>query len=324
MEMSQYRTVIDSDRRVPADRLGRVLARLELLVGSVISIERLSGGLTNENYRVRTSSADLVVRIAPETSGLLAIDRVNEYENSIAAAEVGVGAPVVDHMEDPYVLVIEHLEGRTLSAKDLRECDCLERVAQACRVLHRARRFRNDFNMFAVQQGYLRLVLERGFRLPKGYLDFDDRIAVIRKAMSERPEKLVPCNNDLLAENFIDDGERVRIIDYEYSGNNEPSFELGNIWSESNLSREQLESLVAYYYGLSGAALREKVARARLWGLMSKYGWTLWASIQASVAQIDFDFWSWGMEKYDRAVAELEGPDLDGLLQDVAMSGSRL
>ena len=99
----------------------------------------------------------------------------------------------------------------------------------------------------------------------------------------------------------------MRLIDYEYSGNNEPCFELGNVWSESNLSLAQLEELVAHYYG---RPLRNKVARARLWGLMSKYGWTLWGSIQDGISDLDFDFWGWAMEKYDRAVAEFDGPGL--------------
>jgi thiamine kinase-like enzyme len=132
--------------------------------------------------------------------------------------------------------------------------------------------------------------------------------------MAARDEGTVPCNNDLLAENFIDVGDAFRLIDYEYSGNNDACFELGNVWSESNLALEQLDELVAHYYG---RPLANKVARARLWGLMSKYGWTLWASIQDSVSDIDFDFWGWGMEKYDRAVAEFEGPDFGRLLEDV-------
>jgi len=105
------------------------------------------------------------------------------------------------------------------------------------------------------------------------------------------------------------------IVDYEYSGNNDPCFELGNIWSEANLTLEQLEALLEAY---DGAVHRHLVARARLWGLMSKYGWTLWASIQSSVSDIDFDFWSWGIEKYDRAVAEFDDPAFERLLQDVA------
>jgi thiamine kinase-like enzyme len=168
--------------------------------------------------------------------------------------------------------------------------------------------------MFDIQRGYVRIVQERGFRLPERYLELEPQVRALEQAMRVRSETKVPCNNDLLAENFIDVGGSFRLIDYEYSGNNEPSFELGNVWSESNLSLEQLDELVAAYYG---EPLRNKIARARLWGLMSKYGWTLWASIQDSVSPIDFDFWSWGMEKYERAVLEFEGPDFERLLEDV-------
>jgi thiamine kinase-like enzyme len=125
----------------------------------------------------------------------------------------------------------------------------------------------------------------------------------------------MPCNNDLLAGNFIDDGTKLWLIDYEYAGNNDPCFELGNLWSEANLTADQLEELLEAY---DGELLRHRVARARLWGLMSKYGWTLWGSIQSSVSAIDFDFWSWAMEKYDRAVAEFDGPDFERLLEQAA------
>jgi thiamine kinase-like enzyme len=168
--------------------------------------------------------------------------------------------------------------------------------------------------MFEIQPRYLAIVRERGFRLPDRYESFEPRIRELERAMRIRPEETVPCNNDLLAENFIDVGGEIRIIDYEYSGNNEASFELGNVWSESNLSLEQLEGLVSAYWG---KPLRNKVARARLWGLMSKYGWTLWGSIQVGISDLDFDFWGWAMEKYERAVEELDGPQFAQLLADV-------
>ena len=155
---------------------------------------------------------------------------------------------------------------------------------------------------------------KRGFRLPDRYLEFEPQVRRIEAAMAVGDEGTVPCNNDLLAENFIDVGDGFRLIDYEYSGMNDACFELGNIWSESNLSLAQLDELVGHYYG---ERLANKVARARLWGLMSKYGWTLWASIQDGVSDIEFDFWTWGMEKYERAVAEFDGPDFDRLIDDV-------
>jgi thiamine kinase-like enzyme len=231
----------------------------------------------------------------------------------VRAAEVGVGAPVVDYLPGHNTMVFEFIVGETMSAAALRAGDRIGLIADACRKLHSARPFVSDFDMFEIQPRYQQVVVERGFRLPERYLDFAPQVAAIRDAFEVRAEEPVPCNNDLLAENFMLCGDRFRLIDYEYSGNNDPCFELGNVWSESNLSLEQLDEMVTAYYGKS---LRHKVARARLWGLMSKYGWTLWASIQDGVSDIDFDFWTWGMEKYDRAVAEFDGPDFDRLLDE--------
>ena len=279
-------------------------------------VSELAGGLTNTNYKVETESGAFVVRISSKDSGLLAIDRENEYLNTVSAAEAGVGAAVVGYVPERSLMVLEFIEGQAQSAEDLRRGDKIEMIADACRRLHGARRFRDDFNMFAIQRRYLTLVQERGFRLPERYLEFEPAMREIERAMAVRDEGTVPCNNDLLAENFIDTGGSFRLIDYEYSGNNDACFELGNVWSESNLTLDQLDELVTAYYR---RPLRNKVARARLWGLMSKYGWTLWASIQDGVSDIDFDFWEWGMEKYERAKAEFDGPDFQRLLEDVTL-----
>jgi thiamine kinase-like enzyme len=277
-------------------------------------VEPLAGGLTNTNYKVTTAAGGYVVRISGKDTGLLAIDRANELHNTIAASDSGVGAHFVAALPEHDALVLEFLDGTVMNADELRKGDRLGLVAAACRRLHGSRRFMADFDMFEIQRGYIDVVRERGFRLPERYLEFEPQVRALEQAMRMHPEARVPCNNDLLAENFIDTGGELRLIDYEYSGNNEPSFELGNIWSESNLSPAQLEELVEHYYG---RPLRNKIARARVWGLLSKYGWTLWASIQDGVSDLDFDFWGWGMEKYERAVAEFDGPDFERLLADV-------
>jgi thiamine kinase-like enzyme len=293
--------------------LDDVLAAVPELRGATV-VEPLAGGLTNTNYRVVSAAGTYVVRISGKDTGLLAIDRANELHNTIAASESGVGARFVAALPEHDALVLEFLHGTVLSAEMIRAGDRLQLVAAACRRLHGSRRFKTDFDMFEIQRGYLEVVRDRGFRLPARYLELEPQVRAVERAMRAVPEPTVPCNNDLLAENFIDVGGELRLIDYEYSGNNEASFELGNVWSESNLSLAQLDELVAHYWG---RPFRSKVARARLWGLMSKYGWTLWASIQDGVSDLDFDFWSWGMEKYDRAVAEFDGPDFERLLEDV-------
>jgi len=295
------------------DRLHATLQRIPCLAARPRSVEVLEGGLTNFNFKVSTPERTAVVRLSSSDGDLLAIDRDAEHTNSRRAAASGAAPAVLDHLPDDQALVVAWVEGRTLVPGDLRDERLLGQAAAVCRLLHAGPRFVGDFDMFDVQRGYLAIVRDRGFRLPARYLELlpqADRIAV---ALAVRQEGTVPCNNDLLAANFIDDGERLWVIDYEYAGNNDACFELGNIWSESDLSLDHLEVLVDAYYG---AHLRHKVARARLLGLMSKYGWTLWASIQDAASPIDFDFWSWGMEKYERALAEFGGPDFERLLDE--------
>jgi thiamine kinase-like enzyme len=288
--------------------------RIAVLRGRTVEVSELAGGLTNRNFKVVAGDDAYVVRISGPGSGALAIDRDNEYRNSVVAAASGVGAPVVDYLPDDSVLVIGFIEGRTFTDDDFERPGVVDRVAEACRRLHGSGRFVNDFDMFDIQAGYLRLVLELGYRLPDDYLDHADDVERIRGALAVRAEPTVACNNDLLAGNFIDDGDRIRLIDYEYSGNNDACFELGNIWSECHLDDDQLEHLVTAYYGKH---LANKIARARLHGLMSQYGWTLWASIQEAASDLDFDFWTWGTEKYERASATFRGSGLDRLIDDV-------
>ena len=147
-----------------------------------------------------------------------------------------------------------------------------------------------------------------------GYDSLMPQLEAARRALAVRAEPTVPCNNDLLAANFIDDGRRIWLIDYEYAGNNDACFELGNIWGECHLSADALADLVTAYYGRT---LRNKIARARLLGMVGKYGWTLWGAIQAATSPIEFDFWSWAMERYEGAAAGLTGPDFPRLLDDV-------
>jgi thiamine kinase-like enzyme len=291
-----------------------VLRAVPGLDGGPFHVCALPGGLTNQNYKVVAANGrQLVVRMSAPQSDLLAIDRDNEYANSLAAAAAGVAPRVLGYLPDLGALVINWIDGRTLTDADLDDATTLGRVAATCRRLHAGPRFASDFDMVALQRRYLELVISRGFRLPPTYLDLLPRVTAIGNALAVHPLPTVPCHNDLLAANLMDDGERIWFIDFEYSGNADPCFELGDMWSETGLPPDRLEVLVAAYFG---DITRQLLARARLFGLLANYGWTLWASIQAATSAVDFDFWGWGMAKFDRAVAELDGPDIARLIID--------
>lgn len=290
-----------------------------MLAGRSWRVEELPGGLTNRNLRVTTDDAgeplDLVVRCSRSDASLLGIDRDAECTNTRAAAVAGVGAEVLEYRPDLGMLVIAFLPGRALENADFADTARLERAADACRRLHAGPRFQGDFDMFARQASYLSTVRERGFPLPPSYDDHADAWAEVRRALDVAPQATVPCNNDLLAANFLDDGERVWLIDYEYSGNNEPSFELGNTSTECGFTREQTEAWTEAYFG---SLTRARLARVRLQALCSEYGWSLWGFIQAATSPMDFDFHGWGMERFEKAEATFRGPDLPRLLEDVA------
>jgi len=299
------------------DQLNAALDELPVLAGQERRLEDLSGGLTNRNVKVITANATYVARCSGNTTGLLGIDRDQEHYNSRAAAEAGVGAPVIDYRPDLGILLLGYLNGTTLSNTDFQRPEILTKAAAAMRTLHSGPRFRGTFDMFVKQPGYLKAVQDNGFRIPADYLDFADRFESARQVLAATDQTTVPCNNDLLAANFVEDGDTMWLIDYEYSGNNDPCFELGNTSCECQLSAEQREELVTAYYG---RRLRHKIARARLQGTVGMYGWALWGCIQNGSSPLDFDFWEWGMERYEGAVAEFRGPDFTGLLDDVQAS----
>jgi len=286
--------------------------KVELLHSRTL-ITELSGGLTNRNFRVDTAQGVFVARVSSNSSDLLAIDRTSEFCNSTIAGDGGVGAQVLDFLPGEGLLVISFIPGKTFGADDV--AANLPRIATSLRNLHALNSFDHEFNMFNTQRNYQKIVMDQGFRLPEGYVEFAPKVAEIKRAFEVLSEGLVPCNNDLLPGNFIDDGAKIWLIDYEYSGNNDACFEIGNVWAEAFLPLEALEELVRAYYGTNRP---EKVARAWLWALMAKYGWTLWASIQSSVSDIDFDFWEWGMSKYDLARSEFTSAYFTSALVKVA------
>jgi thiamine kinase-like enzyme len=298
------------------------LDRLAVLAGRSWHATDLPGGLTNHNVRVVTDDdgppLDLVVRCSSSDAGLLGIDRDAEHANTARAAQAGVGAPVLEYRPDLGMLVIGYLDAQALDDASFADPEVMSRAADACRRLHAGPRFVNDFDMFARQAGYLATVRERGLALPPTYDGHAEAWADVQRVLELVPQPTVPCNNDLLAANYLDDGRQVWLIDYEYSGNNEAAFELGNTATECNFTPEQTEAWTEAYYGTPTAA---DLARVRLQSLCSEYGWSLWGFIQAASSPIDYDFTSWGRWRFEKAEATFSGADFATLLAEVANGG---
>jgi thiamine kinase-like enzyme len=201
-----------------------------------------------------------------------------------------------------------------MSKDSLNEQGMPTRMAQAIKKLNQGPRFFSDFDMFRLTEYYLSLCNERNIRIPNGYLERMLTVKQIEKAMNVRPLPTVPCNNDLLAENYIDDGKRLWLIDYEYSGNNDPTFELGNTCQEMQFNDEQISEVCAAYFG---KAAPDMIARMKLNMIMSDVGWGLWAAIQAKISTIDFDFWGWAIERWGRAEEKMDSAEFAVWLKNI-------
>ena len=291
-----------------------VVSKINEWKGKNISIQPLSGGLTNTNFKVEVDGTPYFVRVPGESTQLLAIDRNNEYHNTKAASQAGVAPKILHHLPEYNVMVIEFLNGKTMSKDSLNETGMPTRMAQAIKKLNQGPRFFSDFNMFRLTEYYLAICKERDIRIPDGYLDRIPTVRQIEKALLVHPLPTVPCNNDLLAENYIDDGKQLWLIDYEYSGNNDPCFELGNTCQEMQFSDEKISEVCSAYFGQASA---NKISRMKINMIMSDVGWGLWAAIQAKISTIDFDFWGWAIERWGRAEEKMDSAEFAEWLKDV-------
>lgn len=299
-------------------RIEQVIDEIPDWQGRDVRSEPLTGGLTNTNYRVTVDDKIFIVRIPGASTELLAVDRENEIFNSKAAAEAGVGPKVLHELPQYNVMVLEFIAGQTMSNESLQAPGMPARIAHSLRMLHAGRRFLKDFDMFRLVEFYLGIVDQHQVRIPDDYRTYLPVVDRIETAVRAAALPTVPCNNDLLAENYIDDGQLLRLIDFEYSGNNDPCFELGNTCQELQYNDDQYAELCSAYFGREDLA---QLARMHLFALMSDVGWTLWGAIQNKISKLDFDFWDYAMTRWKRATQVLKDSRLEGWLAEVQRAG---
>ncbi|PYM61211.1 MAG: LPS biosynthesis choline kinase [Candidatus Rokuibacteriota bacterium] len=287
--------------------LDAIVSRIPAWRGRELSVTPLAGGMTNASHLVTVDGRRYVVRLAVDDPALLGLDGERERHNAEVAAGLGVGPRVLAHLPDLGALVVEFAEGRTLTAADLRQPGMPSRLARTLRLLHGGPRFQGDFDMFRLIQAYLRTADTHGVGLPDRYRERLPALARIEAALTARPLTAVPCHNDLVAENVIDDGRSLRLVDWEYSGNGDPGFELGNACRELDYDEAAAAELAGAYFG---GAFPGQLARLRLFAIVSDAGWALWAALKAACSRLDLDFGDYGARRWARAEGALDAPEL--------------
>jgi thiamine kinase-like enzyme len=251
--------------------------------GREARIEALSGGITNRNFKVEVDGERYVLRIGGRDTELLGIDRYNEHEASIAAARLGL-APEVLRYQSGY-LVTRFIDGETA------RIDSVEEVAEMLRRFHGSKRIGGRFDAFRVVEAYRATAIEHGVPVPADYEAAHEIARKIERLREGVPQR--PCHNDLLAANFINDGSRLWIVDWEYAGMGDPYFDLGNFAVNNGLGEDAEARFLAAYGAddLDGYVLMR---------FMSDFREAMWGVVQQALSELDVDFKAYADEHFER------------------------
>ena len=299
------------------DLLVGALHRLPELAGRALRLTALSGGITNRNFLVEPDAGDdrYVVRLAGNDTHLLGISREVEHAATVAAAGVGVGPQVVAFIRPEGYLVTRFITGQPVSLEAVRQPEMLRRVADSIRRVHAGPAIPGLFVPLRIVEAYRALAAERGVVIPPAYERAREVGRRIEAALLAAPLEPRPCHNDLLNANFIDDGERIRIVDWEYAGMGDPYFDLGNFSINHQLPPEADEVFLAAYAGDATPAGR---ARLTLMRIVSDFREAMWGVLQQGISELDVDFVAYAGEHFDRLLANASGPDFDRALAEAA------
>jgi thiamine kinase-like enzyme len=271
--------------------------------------EPLAGGITNQNFQIEDGGRRYVVRLGDDIP-VHGVVRATELAASRAAHLAGL-SPAVVHAE-PGILVLDFIEGRTLAPEDIRDPAKLEGLVEMVRRCHRdiPEYLRGPAAMFWV----FHVVRDYGHTLSEGksrhiplLADLHARAARLEEAVG--PIDVVFGHNDLLAANFIDDGKRLWLVDWEYAGFNSPLFDLGGLASNSELSAEQAEQTLELYFGKVDDTLRRRAAAMTAASLLRE---TMWSMVSEIHSKVDFDYRAYtaeNMRRFEAAYAAFAAMD---------------
>jgi thiamine kinase-like enzyme len=316
--------VTDRPALTPADRADVVAALRGVpeLANHELRLSTLPGGITNRNVLVEPvgQTSRYVLRLPGTDTHLLGISREVERDATLAAAAVGVGPEVIAFVRPQGYLLTRYIEGDALSGEAMHRADTLGRVADALRSVHAGPAIPGRFVPIRIVAAYRRLARDRGVVTPAQYEPsraIADRVGLALRATAG---ELAPCHNDLVSTNFIDDGRRVRIVDWEYAAMGDPIFDLGNFSANQRLTPDEEATFLEAYDGRS--VRRDRLGRLRLMRVMSHFREAMWGVVQEAISTLDVDFAAYAREHFERLLRDASTTEFEEALRDASRPGS--
>lgn len=277
--------------------LEEAVARVPMWAGATdLRATPLGGGITNRNFRVDVGGESFVLRIGGEKTELLGIDRRNEYAANIAAAGIGLAPEPVYFIEPEGYLVTRFITARTIPREQMCRPENIRRVADALGQFHRLPGIPGAFSAFRTVENYAATARECGVAFRSDFEGLIARLREIETSFLRDPFTPCPCHNDLLNENFLDDGS-LRILDWEYAGMGDPAFDLANFAVHHGFTDEQDRVLLEDY---SGSVSSRQFARHKLSKIVSDCREAMWGMVQIGISRLDFDFRDYADKHFQR------------------------
>jgi len=272
---------------------GAVIERL--WPGGEAVFEPLGGGITNHNFKVVVDGQAFVLRIGGKDTDLLGIDRQHEHEASLVAARAGIAPGVIRFLEPEGYLVTRFLGADAIPPEELRRPENLERAARLLRTIHEGAEIRARFDSFRVVETYRAEAARHGVEPPSAYAEAEELAAAIEATRDGAT--VCPCHNDLLNANFIDDGQRLWLVDWEYAGMGDPFFDLANFAVNHGLEPAEDGVLLRAYFGVER---EEDLAALTLMRFMSDFREAMWGVVQQAISELEFDFAGYAARHFER------------------------
>ena len=286
----------------------QILQRIpDFVLSEEAVIAELTGGITNKNYKITSDGESFVLRLGGHETKYLGIDREVEYECSRLAAQIGLAPEPIAFIAPEGFILARFVSGKGISAEEIGKERNIERVVEAMKAYHALDFFPGSFSSFRVAEEYAKTARSFNVKLPDKMDWYLEKSREIETAMYGRePLTLHPCHNDLLNGNFIDDGARIRILDWEYAGMGDIFFDLGNFAVQHEFNDAQDELLMHAYFDTPTDSQR---AHQKLMKIMSDLREAMWAQVQMRVSQLDFDYKGYGQKYFERFEASTSSRD---------------
>ena len=280
--------------------------------GKSIKINPINNGITNINYEVIVGGKSFFLSVPSPNLDLLSIDYNNKYYNNRICGNINISPKVTHFIKSENLLVTEFIKSKHSTLEMFQSTSAIKKLVKKIKFLHNVRPFLKNFNMFNRINFYQKIL--KKYYFPKGLSKYVNNIKTLKDKLYISEHNLVPCHNDLLSENILTKDNKIFLIDFDYSGNNDPCFELGNLSVEMKYDNNQINTLVKSYYG----KVNENVfARVNLQGVVSDIGWSLWSYIQAENSNLNFDYKAHAIYRLERAINKIESKEYELWIRNI-------